>query len=141
LSLKYLLDTSTISATMGARPSRATLTKMTQREQQCALPAVVWEELSYGCARLPAGKRKDELEAYLLEVIHPAFAILPYDEAAAHWHGLERARQERVGQIRPQIDDQIAAIACVNDLILVTANTKHFKGFKDLRVEDWTSAR
>ena len=41
----------------------------------------------------------------------------------------------------PYVDGQIAAIARVNDLILVTGNVKDFTRFKDLAVEDWTRAR
>ena len=37
----------------------------------------------------------------------------------------------------PFVDGQIAAIACVNDLVLVTANKVDFRGFKGLRVEGW----
>lgn len=36
------------------------------------------------------------------------------------------------------MDGQVAAIAHVNDLILMTANVKDFSRFKDLRVENWT---
>jgi tRNA(fMet)-specific endonuclease VapC len=62
--------------------------------------------------------------------------LRPYGEAT--WHGLERARQERIGRPGPYVDSQIAAIAQVNGLILVTANVKGFSRFTDLRVEDWT---
>jgi tRNA(fMet)-specific endonuclease VapC len=66
---------------------------------------------------------------------------LPYDESAAAWHGIERARQEQVSRPAPYVDGQIAAVALVNDLILVTANVKDFGGkFSDLDVEDWTAA-
>jgi tRNA(fMet)-specific endonuclease VapC len=35
------------------------------------------------------------------------------------------------------VDGQIAAIAKVNDLVLVTSNLSHFDAFAGLRVEDW----
>jgi len=87
------------------------------------------------------GKRKQELQAYLDDVVHRSFPILPYDEAAAHWHGVERAHQESAGTAKPYVDGQIASIARANDLILVTTNVRHFKGFRDLVVEDWTQAK
>jgi predicted nucleic acid-binding protein len=65
-------------------------------------------------------------------------AVLHYGEEEATWHGLERARQERLSRSGPYVDGQIAAFAHVSDLILVTANAKDFSRFKDLRVEDWT---
>ncbi len=64
--------------------------------------------------------------------------FLPYDEAAATWHGHERARLERLGQSAPCIGGQIAAITHVHRLVLVTANTKDFTRFKGLEVVDWT---
>jgi predicted nucleic acid-binding protein len=33
---------------------------------------------------------------------------------------------------------EIAAIAAVNDLVLVTANPRGFRLFRGLRLEDWT---
>lgn len=78
------------------------------------------------------------LEAYLEHVIRESFPILPYDEAAATWHGRERARLEALGQPAPFVDGQIAAIAHAHQLVLVTANIKDFAGFQDLDVEDWT---
>jgi tRNA(fMet)-specific endonuclease VapC len=80
------------------------------------------------------------LEAYLEEVVREAFPILPYDELAAAWHGRERARLEALGRPAPYVDGQIAAIAHVNDLVLVTANAGDFAHFEELKVEDWTRA-
>lgn len=100
---------------------------------------MVWNELSYGCERLEPGRRKIELEAYLREVVLKSFPILPYDQEAATWHAHERARQERAGRPSPYVDGQIAAIACVHELTLVTANLKDFVRFRGLAVEDWTT--
>ncbi|MGC4092942.1 MAG: type II toxin-antitoxin system VapC family toxin [Polyangiaceae bacterium] len=139
--LKFLLDTSTVSSAISVRPDRNVLSRLTQRGHECAIASVVWDELTYGCARLDPGKRKEELEAYLQDVVLQAFPILPYDQAAASWHGVERARLERVGRSGPYVDGQIAAVARVHDLALVTANVRDFTRFKDLKVEDWTRAR
>jgi tRNA(fMet)-specific endonuclease VapC len=35
------------------------------------------------------------------------------------------------------VDGQIAAIAKVNQLILVTRNTADYEGFSDLQIENW----
>jgi tRNA(fMet)-specific endonuclease VapC len=141
LNLKYLLDTTTLSAVIAKKPSRAVVNRLGQRGPQCAIAAVVWNELVYGWDRLPQGKRKIELDAFLHDVVLKSFPVFPYDEEAATWHGLERARQERVGRPGPYVDGQIAAIAHVNGLILVTANVRDFARFKYLVVEDWTRAR
>ena len=90
------------------------------------------------CRRLPKGKRRTALEAYLRDVVHGSFPVLPYDEAAAAWHGEERARLEALGRPAPFVDGQIAAIAHVNGLVLATTNARAFARFKGLGVEDWT---
>ena len=70
-------------------------------------------------------------------MVRPSFPILDYDEAAAAWHARERARLGDLGSPAPFVDGQIAAIAFTRDLILVTANTKHFASFKGLALADW----
>jgi len=69
--------------------------------------------------------------------VRVSFPILPYDEAAA-WHSQERARLENLGRPAPYVDGQIAAIAHVNGLVLVTVNTKDFDQFRELKVENWS---
>jgi tRNA(fMet)-specific endonuclease VapC len=138
VSLKYLLDTSTLSAAIAPKPSKKALERLTQRGPQCAVASIVWNELLYGCERLAKGNRKTELEAYLHDVVSSSFSVLPYDREAATWHAVERARQDREGRPTPYVDGQIAAVARVNDLTLVTVNVKDFSRFKGLAVEDWT---
>src|SRR5438552_287336 len=67
---------------------------------------------------------------------HP-FPFLPYDEAAAAWHGRERARLEDLGRPAPYVDGQIAAIAHTSGLTVVTINTRDFTRFKDVQIENW----
>ena len=68
-----------------------------------------------------------------------SFPILPYDEAAATWHGEERARLEALGGPAPFVDGQIVAIPHVNGLALATINEKDFTRFKGLTVENWST--
>ena len=69
--------------------------------------------------------------------MHGSFPILAYDEAAAAWHGEERARLEGLGRPAPFVDGQIAAIAHVHGLVLATTNDKDFGRFRGLTVENW----
>ena len=69
------------------------------------------------------------------------FPILPYDDAAATWHGHERARLEALGRPAPYVDGQIAAIAHASKLAVVTINTKDFSRFTGLKVENWSKRR
>jgi len=88
-------------------------------------------------APLPRGKRRTALETYLADVVQVSFPILPYDEAAAAWHGRERARLEDLGRPAPYVDGQIAAIAHTSGLTVVTINTRDFTRFKDVQIENW----
>lgn len=141
MTLRYLLDTGIVSSPASKIPNPEIVKRLETHGQECAIAAPVWHELTFGCCRMPAGKRKDALEAYLRDVVQASFAILPYDQAAAAWHGAERARLEASGRPAPYADGQIAAIARVNGLVLVTLNAADFSRFKDLELEDWSGRR
>lgn len=126
-----------VSNPVSRRPDPQVLERLDANGPACAIAAPVWHELTFGCRRLPRGRRRAALESYLEDVVRPSFPIMSYDELAAGWHGRERARLEALGKPAPYVDGQIAAIAEVNDLILVTANTKDFARFKGLTVENW----
>ena len=138
MTLRYLLDTGIVSSPAAKTPDPKILKRLEKHGPECAIGAPVWHELTYGCRRLPKGKRRTVLEAYIRDVVRRAFPILPYDEAAATWHGMERARLEALGRTAPFVDGQIAAIARVRELVLVTTNTKDFGGFKGLKIESWS---
>ncbi len=138
MTLRYLLDTSIVSSPVSRIPDPEIVRQLDDLGPECAIAAPVWHELTYGCGRLPKGKRRAALETYLQDVVRASFPILPYDEIAAIWHGQERARLESLGRPAPYVDGQIAAITHANGLVLVTANTKDFARFKDLRVENWS---
>lgn len=140
MTLQYLLDTSTVSAPVSRTPDLQVVKRLEEHGHESAIAAPVWHELIYGCRRLAQGKRRDALEHYLQDVVQVAFPILPYDEAAATWHGHERARLDSLGKPAPFTDGQIAAIAHANDLILVTVNVKDFARFKGLQVTNWSKA-
>jgi tRNA(fMet)-specific endonuclease VapC len=73
-------------------------------------------------------------------VVARSLLILAYDDRAADWYAEERARLTAHGQTPHFADGQIAAIAAVNDLILVTANTADYRAFRGLRLADWRSS-
>jgi tRNA(fMet)-specific endonuclease VapC len=138
VTLGYLLDTSIVSAPISRKPDPVILRRLNERGSECAIAAPVWHELTYGCRRLPKGKRRAALEAYLQDVVEGSFPILPYDQAAATWHGEERARLESLGRPAPFVDGQIAAIAHVHGLVVATTNDKDFTRFKGVTVENWS---
>jgi tRNA(fMet)-specific endonuclease VapC len=137
VTLRYLLDTNIVSSPISKRPDPGIVAKLKEHGSECAVAAPVWHELTYGCRRLPAGKPRRALEAYLTDVVRASLPILPYDDVAATWHGEERARLEALGRPKPFMDGQIAAIAHANGLVLVSANDKDFADFKGITIENW----
>jgi tRNA(fMet)-specific endonuclease VapC len=134
--LRYLLDTNVVSQPMMKAPSVGVMRRLASIADECAIAAPVWHELHFICSRMPNGKRRNALQDYLADVVS-IFEILPYDDLAANLHAAERARLEAMG-IKPSFaDGQIAAIAQVNQLILVTADVRDFAPFTGIKVENW----
>lgn len=137
MSLTYLLDTNIISEPLRPTPNEQVLVRLKQHEAVIAISSIVWHELLFGCYRLPPSARRATIEQYLFEVIAPTIPLLPYDVQAAQWHAAERARLANLGKTPPFADGQIAAIAAVNNLTLVTANQADFDAFQGLQVVNW----
>lgn len=126
---------------MWKTPDPGVLEKLDEHGGECAISAHVWHELRYGVARLPRGRRRDALEAFLRDVVYPTLPILPYDERAAEWLAGERVRLEKSGKHTPVVDGQIAAVAATNGIPIVTANVPDFSIFKGIAIQDWMADR
>ncbi|MCX5963606.1 MAG: hypothetical protein NT070_10820 [Cyanobacteria bacterium] len=69
---------------------------------------------------MPESKRRSIIQVYLQEEVKARLPILPYTQESAEWFAAERARLIPLGLPPSYADGQIAAIAAVNNLILVT---------------------
>lgn len=137
VSARFLLDTSVLSEPLRARPNASVMRRFHRHRDAIATAAPVWHELVFGCRVLPPSRKRQVIQRFLEDVVRATLPILPYDTAAAEWHAAERARLVGLGQTPPFVDGQIAAIASVHGLALVTANVADFRGFDGLTVEDW----
>jgi tRNA(fMet)-specific endonuclease VapC len=137
VSLRFLLDTNVISDPARLFPNPQIAARLEEHEGKIGIAAPAWHELLFGCERLPKSQKRERIERYLFSVVPDSFPVLPYDQAAAAWHAAERARLQALGKTPPFLDGLIAAVARVNDLVLVTSNGSDFAGFDGLRVEDW----
>ena len=108
---------------------------------EISISSIVWHELLFGCYRLAKSKKRAAIESFLLDVVAPSIPVIPYNQNAAHWHAQERVRLVAHGQTPAFADGQIAAVAKVNDLVLVTFNESDFKFFSDLQILDWRHAQ
>ena len=125
----YLLDTDVISeARKGERANsgvRAFLAKVVAEDTPVHLSVVTLGELRMGVERIR--HRGDEPQAKLLErwlqrvVTSYADAILPCDEEAADIWG-----RIRVPNPHNPLDKQIAAMALIYGLTVVTGNESHY---------------
>lgn len=121
---------------MRPKPDGSVVAKLRDLLDECAIAAPVLHELEFGVERLPKSRRKQMLTRYLTDVVG-LLTVLPYDADAARVHARERARLDRRGATAPFVDGQIAAIARVHGLTLVTRNERDFACFDGLRVETW----
>ena len=71
------------------------------------------------------------------ELAASELVILPYQADAARWHAGERGRLQREGLTPAFADGQIAAVAHVNGLVLVTANLSDFAHFEGVQLANW----
>jgi tRNA(fMet)-specific endonuclease VapC len=137
MTARYLLDTNILSEASSLNGNAQVIAKLNDNAQLAATAAVVMHELLYGCYRLPVSRRRNALERYLTGLLSSSMPVLDYTIEAADWHAHERARLSQVGQTPPYVDGQIAAIAAVNHLVLVTRNVADFADFQNLPIENW----
>lgn len=101
-----------------------------------ALSAVTTAEMYSGAARSDHPERSRERQEDFFE----QFLILPFDEEAAEVYGQIDGFLKRSGVRIGPMDTQIAAIALVHNLTVVTHNTRHFSRVPELAIEDWAVA-
>lgn len=137
VTLRYLLDTNMVTEPLKRKPNPNVDHYLQQYQNLLAIAAPVWHELWFGCYRLPPSQRRSEIESYLFNIVARTMPILPYDTKAAEWYAAERARLTNIGTPTPFADGQIAAVAAVNNLILVTNNVTDYSKFQGLQIENW----
>ncbi|MEW5859113.1 MAG: type II toxin-antitoxin system VapC family toxin [Cyanobacteriota bacterium] len=137
MSVRFLIDTNTLSEPLRPIPNANVVEMLRRHQKEIATATIVWHELLFGCNRLPDSRKRQTIEKYLKEVVEPNIPLFPYDANAATWHATERARLASIGKTPSFADGQIAAIAKVNGLILVTNNVSDYADFMELQVKNW----
>lgn len=137
MTLNYLLDTNILSEARRAKPNQTVMENLELHKNEMATATIVIHELLYGCFRLPASKKRQDLENYINDVILSQLPIFDYDIKSAQYHARERSRLSKIGQTPAFADGQIASIASTNNLVLVTNNVSDFKSFNQLTIENW----
>jgi predicted nucleic acid-binding protein len=125
-----ILDTNVISEMMRETPDeRVVLWLGRQKSLHLAVTTITIAEIQRGLKRLPAGKRRKQLETSFADFIARGFQgrVLPFDEPAARIYGDACAQREAKGLHADALDLMIAAIAKGADASLATRNTVDFE--------------
>ena len=131
--MKYLLDTNVCISYLNNVESLVLTRMQMLKPSEILLCSVVEAELYYGVMKSATpSKNLTRLTPFLNQ-----FVSLPFDSKAARKFGHIRADLAKAGTPIGPYDFQIAAIALVNRLILVTHNTREFSRIAGLQLEDW----
>lgn len=125
--MKYLLDTCLISELVKKEPNPAVVSWLDEQdEQNLFLSVLTLGELQKGISKLPAGARRDELQAWVEHDLVERFTgrIIDIDLETAQFWGRLQGESEQRGESLPVMDSLIAATATVHGLIVVTRNIK-----------------
>lgn len=128
--MNYLLDTCVISEVLNKQPNPKALEFVDNLDpEEVYLSAITIGELYKGIARLPASRRKNELQAWFEDELLVRYEgkILSLDaDVLMTWGGLV-AKLEADGCVMPAMDSLIAAIVLTHDMTLVTRNVSDFE--------------
>jgi len=131
--MKYLLDTNTCIRYINGRAPQIREHMRRIADTDIAISTITRGEMYAGSARSDTPQRsRAKQDAFFIR-----FASLLFDEAAADQFGRIRAALETAGTPIGPYDMQIAAIAVVHGLIVVTHNTREFGRIAGLKLEDW----
>ena len=133
--MRYLLDTNIISNITKVSPSDKLLAWMKeQNDDDLYISSLTVAEIRRGIFEKPAGKRRNQLEAWFSGSEGPqalfSGRVLSFDEVAALIWARLMADGKAKGQPRSALDTIIAAVAEANGCIVVSDNEKDFAGIE-----------
>jgi tRNA(fMet)-specific endonuclease VapC len=133
--MTYLLDSNTCIGWLRQNQPKLVVRIKQERPTDIVLCSVVLGELYYGAERSgPLHRANNRLRVGQLRQL---FLSLPFDDSASEEYGRVRAHLAGLGTPIGPNDLIIAAIAVVNNLILVTHNTAEFSRVPGLSLDDW----
>ncbi len=130
-----VLDTNAVSAIM--RGDVAVKDRLlAHRRGDVAIPQPVAAEIEYGLSRLPASRRRTELEDRW-HIVSREIPRLEWTDEVSVAFGLVKADLEHRGTPLDDFDIAIGAHALAHRATLVTNNSTHFDRIDGLSIEDW----
>jgi tRNA(fMet)-specific endonuclease VapC len=129
----WLLDTNAWINYLNYPDSKIKEHLKSHKKEEIVLCDVVISELYYGAYK--SKRQKENLE--LIDKLSKEFVSLPFESISAKTAGFIRAELSKKGTPIGPYDLQIASIAKVNNITVVTHNTKEFTRIDGLKIEDW----
>ena len=129
--MRYLLDTNILSNIAKPVPSESLIAWMAeQADQDLFIASLTVAEIRRGVLEKPAGKRRNQLEAWFSGPEGPqalfAGRVLSFDERAGLIWARLMADGKVKGRPRSGLDTIVAAVAEANGCVLVTDNERDF---------------
>ena len=108
----------------------------TLSSEECFISEITLAELKVGVEKsINPEKNRKVLNNFLSGVqILPIFHALDL-------YAKEKARLQKSGTPIDDFDLLIGVTSVYHNLVMVTNNTKHFKGIKNIEIEDWISEK
>jgi len=97
-----------------------------------AISEITLAELIYGAEK----SQKTEKNLKIIEDFADKIEILPI-LTCLRFYGREKARLKSIGKTIGDLDLFIGSTAIVNDMIMVTRNTREFERIERITVENW----
>ncbi len=138
-----ILDTNVLSALMRTRPEAAVVAWLdTQPAESVWLTSITVFEARFGLALLPAGRRRQTLEAQFERLLQDDLQsrVLAFDALAASCAASLAAQRQSAGKTVDMRDTQIAGIALARRATIATRNTRHFQDLDVTVVDPWTGS-
>lgn len=141
--MNFLLDTCVLTELRRATANPGVVSWLTQvAESRLFLSVITLGEIQKGIAKLDESPQKNHLQTWLDEDMEQRFSgrILPIDAEVSKRWGVLQGEAQRAGRPVPVVDSQLAATAIVNDLRMVTRNTRGFESFPLQLLNPWSSS-
>ena len=135
-----LLDTNVISEPLHRTPEPRVIQWIdAQSLDTLHLSAITVAELRAGVARLPLGKRREDLHQNLEKRVLPLFIgrILPFDMTASQAYAEITTRTRASGIALSAADGFIAAIAATHGFIVATRDMRPFEAAAVSVINPW----
>jgi predicted nucleic acid-binding protein len=135
-----ILDTNVLGALMRTVPDAAVLEWLDRQPADAVwITSITLFETRFGLALLPAGRRRQVLEAALDDLLREDLEnrVLDFDSAAATAAASQAAARQKSGRPVDMRDTQIAGIVLARRATLATRNVRHFADLKISIINPW----